>query len=151
MCAGQGRVTLPIIRTHPRGADVYATLIDSNAECCDTARAFAAEHALADVTVIHGDAGLSDSYMGLPRADVVIFSGVVRYLSRRDLRRTAKSFRQVCAPSAAVVWTHGEHDTHLDRDDPSGFRSRGASARLRCGITAAANVPAGWGSSAKCA
>lgn len=105
VCAGQGRVTLPLVLTHPRGADIHAILIDADAQCCDEARAFAAEHALAHVDVIHGDAGVSDTYVGCARGDIVIFSGVIRYLSRRDLKRTMRALPQLCTPAATVVWS----------------------------------------------
>jgi hypothetical protein len=81
--------------------------VDSNAEMCARARATAGELRLPSVEVVEADAGRSSTYASLPRADVVVLSGVFRYLGRRDLRRTARGLRQVCASDATVIWTLG--------------------------------------------
>jgi len=85
---------------------------------CATARATAAELDLDldHVTVIHADAGSSSTYAGTPRADVVVMSGVFWYFGRRDLRRTVRGFRQLCAPGAAVLFNFGSNPRFtLDR------------------------------------
>jgi SAM-dependent methyltransferase len=107
LCAGEGRVVLPVVAGHARGPDVHAVLVDSSAKMCETARATAAELRLTGVDVVNADAGRSSTYVPLPRADVVVLSGVFRYLGRRDVRQTARGLRQVCASSATLIWTLG--------------------------------------------
>jgi SAM-dependent methyltransferase len=107
VCAGEGRVVLPVLTRHTRGPDVDARLVDSDPVMCATARATVAELRLPRVEVVEADAGRSSTYAPLPRADVVILSGVFHHLGRRDLRRTARGLRQVCASDATVVWTLG--------------------------------------------
>ena len=107
LCAGEGRVALPVVARHERRPDVHAILIDSDREVCAIARATAAELGLTRVDVIEADAGLASTYVSLPRADLVVLSGVYRYLRRRDIRRTARGLRQLCASRATVLWTLG--------------------------------------------
>jgi hypothetical protein len=38
ICAGDGRVVVPVLASHPRGPDVHAHLVDSDPEVCARAR-----------------------------------------------------------------------------------------------------------------
>ena len=49
LCAGEGRVVLPVLARHERGPDVHAILVDSDTEVCATARATVAELRLPSV------------------------------------------------------------------------------------------------------
>src|SRR5262249_51067531 len=62
MCAGEGRVVLPVIASHPRGADVRAHLVDSDPEVCAKARETVDALGLEHVEVIDADAGRSSTY-----------------------------------------------------------------------------------------
>jgi ubiquinone/menaquinone biosynthesis C-methylase UbiE len=77
VCAGEGRIALPVIASHPRRPDVYAYLVDSDPEVCATARASIADLHLDHAEVVEADAGRSATYAALPRADVVVMSGVL--------------------------------------------------------------------------
>lgn len=107
ICGGSGRVVLPVLADHPRHAEVRAYLIDRDAASIAAARTAAAASAPAAVNAIEADAGLSDTYGGLPRADIVILSGVLVHLSPTDRGRLLRFIRQLASPGAQIIWTIG--------------------------------------------
>jgi len=107
LCAGAGRVVLPVLATHARGPDVHAWLVDSDPLACEDARETVDELHLSGVEVVTADAGRAATYAGFPRADIVVLSGVLHHLWRRDARRTVAGLRQVCAADATLIWTLG--------------------------------------------
>lgn len=109
ICGGEGRVLLPVLAEHPRRADIAAALIEFDATSAARARDHAAQQGLTNVEVRVQDAGLSDSYAGLPRASVVILSGVLVHVAPAGRRRLFRFLRQVCTPDAVLIWTAGNH------------------------------------------
>ncbi len=116
ICGGEGQVLLPVVAAHPRRADVRAAIVELDAASVTAARARIAELGLAHVSVVSGDAGVSDTYAGLPRAQVVVLSGVLVHLSPADRGRTIRFLPRLCAPRATVIWTIG------NRVDPTRAR-----------------------------
>ena len=69
MVAGQGRDLIPVLATHPRGADVTARLVELDPRNTTIARELA--EGLSRVDIVTGDASLVDAYTGLLPADLV--------------------------------------------------------------------------------
>lgn len=107
VCGGEGRVLLPVLAAHPRRTDLTAAIIELDPTSVARAREHVERLGLTCVEVHHRDAGLSDSYAGLPRAAVVILSGVLVHLAPSARRRLLGFLRQVVAPGAVLVWTAG--------------------------------------------
>ena len=145
ICGGQGHAVIPVLAAHPRTADITAIIVELAADNVAAARAEAVRAGLTGVVVVQADAGLSDSYAGLDRADFVILSGVVRHMTARDARRFVRALPQICAADARVLWTRREDATarrirswfeaagfrEIDADHGPGIRSFNL-ARMEC-------------------
>jgi Putative methyltransferase len=107
MCAGQGRDLIPVLARHPRGPDVSARLVELDPALAAAARLAAADHGLAGVEVVTGDAALTDAYAGLVPADLVLVCGVFGNVPDADIKRTVGCCGQLCGEGGTVVWTRG--------------------------------------------
>ena len=108
LCAGDGRDLLGVLAERDDAARVSATLVEVLPELVDRARAAAAGLA-ADVEVVAGDAGRSDTYAGLVTvpADVVLVVGVLGNVPDADVGSLVAALPQLCAPAATLVWSRG--------------------------------------------
>ncbi len=116
ICGGEGRVLLPVLAAHARRADVRGVIVELDAASVAAAADRIAELELTQVSVVRGDAGLSDTYAVLARAQVVIMSGVLVHLSPADRARAIRFLPRLCAPNATFLWTIG------NRFDPTRAR-----------------------------
>jgi hypothetical protein len=93
-------VLLPVVAAHPRQADVRAAIVLMRRRSRQHARD--AELGLAHVSVVSGDAGVSDTYAGLPRA-----GGRAERRPRPPLAGRPWTHHPVparlCAPRATVI------------------------------------------------
>lgn len=109
-CAGQGRDLIGALEGHPRAPDVRALLVEADPRNVAVARQLAAAAGLAaQVTVVEGDASVTDAYAD-PRhdvlpADLVLMCGVFGNVPDDDIARTVSLLPTLCAPGAAVVYT----------------------------------------------
>lgn len=140
ICGGEGQVLLPVLAAHPRRADVRGAIVELDPESVAAARTSIAALGLTGVDVVAGDAGLSDTYIGIPRAHVVVLSGVFMHLSPADRARLVRFLPHLCEPGATFIWTIG------NRFDPT--RSRRVNrtvARNGVDVTRTLAVPATGG------
>jgi hypothetical protein len=107
LCAGQGRDLIPVLGEHPRGRDVHARLVELDPGNADLARQLAADAGLAQVEVVTGDASLTDHYLDLAPADLVLVCGVYGNLRLPDIENTVAACTALCAAGGTVVWTRG--------------------------------------------
>jgi hypothetical protein len=107
LCAGQGRDLIPVLAEHPRGRDVRARLVELDPDNAATARAAAAHAGLDQVDVVTGDASLTDHYLDLTPADLVLVCGVYGNLRLADIERTVAACTSLCATGGTVIWTRG--------------------------------------------
>lgn len=106
LCAGQGRDLLPVLQTHPRRDDARARLVELDARNTEAARATADQLGLsAQVEVVEGDAALTDHYIELAPAELVVCCGVFGNVSDTDVQRIISFFPRLCARQGVVVWT----------------------------------------------
>jgi hypothetical protein len=105
VCAGDGRDILGVLASRPDADRVCVTLIESDQRLAAAAEASARTYGPVHVNVRRADAGLSDSYVGAVRADLVLLCGVLGNLADGDVRRTVEWLPELCAPGATVVWT----------------------------------------------
>jgi hypothetical protein len=107
LCAGQGRDLIPVLAEHPRGRDVHARLVELDPDNAEHARRAAAEAGLDRVEVVTGDASLTDHYLDLAPADLVLVCGVYGNLRPADIENTIATCAALCATGGTVIWTCG--------------------------------------------
>lgn len=109
VCAGQSRDLLPILISHPRGAQVRATMLELDPLNASFLHGALGSTRLSDVDVVVTDAGVSDAYTGLVPADLVLLCGVLANVELADARTLIGSLAMFCAPGAGVIWsTYGQ-------------------------------------------
>jgi (2Fe-2S) ferredoxin len=107
LCAGQGRDLIPVLAEHPRGRDVHARLVELDPENADYARRLVADAGLTQVEVVTGDASLTDHYLDLVPADLVLVCGIYGNLRLSDIETTVAACTALCATGGTVIWTRG--------------------------------------------
>lgn len=105
MCAGQGRDLIGVLSTHPRRCDVMARLVELDPRNAAAASQMVAEAGLPAVSVVVGDAGVTDAYAGMVPADLVLACGVFGNITDADIEHTIGCCTQLCATGGSVVWT----------------------------------------------
>ena len=107
LCAGQGRDLIPVLAEHPRGRDVHARLVELDPGNAELARRLAADAGLPQVEVVTGDASLTDHYLDLVPANLVLVCGVYGNLRLPDIENTVAACTAFCATGGTVIWTRG--------------------------------------------
>lgn len=125
MCAGQGRDLIGALAGHPRGLDVEARLVELDTRNVAAARAAADIADLPGVTVVQGNAGEMDSYLGAVPADLVLVCGVFGNVSDADIEHTVQTLPQLCAPAATVIWTRHRRPPDLTINIRAWFATAG--------------------------
>ena len=126
MCAGQGRDVIGALLEHPRRHDVTAVLVELDDALAEAARASARAAGLDGVSVRCADASTTDSYAGVPPADILLACGIFGNISNDDIERTINHLPMLCAPGATVIWTrYGRPDDDLAPEICRWFVARG--------------------------
>ncbi|MGW7540281.1 methyltransferase domain-containing protein [Streptomyces sp. NPDC054770] len=105
LCAGQGRDLLEVLRTHPRGQDVRARLVELDPRNVESAAETARSAGLQGIEAVAADAALLDHYAGMAPADVVLICGVFGNIADPDIERTVSACPQLCRTGGRVIWT----------------------------------------------
>lgn len=123
LCAGQGRDLLEVLADHPRRADVDARLVELDPELAASARERASD--FDQVEVVTGDASLTDQYVGVVPAELVMLCGIFGNISPQDIERIVEASPQLCRTGATVIWTRHREEPDLVPTICSWFESRG--------------------------
>lgn len=115
ICAGDARDVLPELASH-RGSPVRALLVERDVLLAERARAAAGDMGLSAVDVRTADAGVTDPYVDIAPADVVLACGVFGNVTLQDAKRTITELPSLLAADGIVIWTRGRRD---DGADPS--------------------------------
>lgn len=110
ICGGQGRELIGALEGHDRRSDIQGRLVELEARNAAFAREWAQAVGLTGLEVREGDASASDNYDGLPRADLVIVSGVFGHLCPDDRRRLIAFLPQISRTGATVLITTYEEN-----------------------------------------
>ena len=106
--AGQGRDLIPVLASHPRGADVTARLVELDPRNTAVARELANGPSSVDsVDIVTGDASLVEAYAGLIPADLVLLCGLFGNITDDDIRATISAARGLTRTGGTVIWTRG--------------------------------------------
>jgi Putative methyltransferase len=125
LCAGQGRDLIAVLARHPRRGDVTARLVELDPRNAEAARLAAGAAGLPQVEVVTGDAALTDHYVGLAPAYLVVACGVFGNMTDEDVERTVGYCTQLCAHGGTVVWTRGRWEPDLLPQICDWFAARG--------------------------
>lgn len=145
VCAGQGRDLLGALERHERGKDVSALLVELDPRNAEIAREHAAAAGLAGVTVLVGDAALTDHYLQSAPADLVLVCGVFGNISEADIERTIGHCAALCKPGGAVVWTRHRREPDLVPHICDWFAGNGFTLEFVTEPLAAADLSFGAG------
>jgi precorrin-6B methylase 2 len=112
MVAGQGRDLIPELAVHPRRDDVTARLVELDERNVEMARSAAREAGLTGVEVVAGDAALTDHYLGLAPADLVLICGLFVHITAEDIQQVVRHAPALIKRGGTVIWSgdHGELD-----------------------------------------
>jgi hypothetical protein len=105
LCAGQGRDLLEVLASRPDAARVRSHLVEYDQRNIAMAQAAIDAAGIANVTVLHADAGDLATYVGAVPADLVLLVGVLGNISDADVQATISALPQLCAADATVIWT----------------------------------------------
>ena len=129
MCAGDGRDVLPLL---PPGS--AAVLVERDPRLAERARRAAPD----GVTVVTGDAGITDPYASVAPAEVLLACGVFGNVPYADVVRTIAALPSLLAPGGTVVWTRAGNSSVRDLFAAHGFEelayNEPADARFRVGV-----------------
>ena len=128
MCAGQGRDLLGVLPSHARRDDVRALLVELDPRNVQRARARIDELGLDGVTIVEGDAGVTDSYAPIAPVDVALVCGVFGNVEDDDIAGAARLLPMLLAPGATVVWTRFPREPELLPRIDGWFRDAGFEA-----------------------
>jgi len=109
LCAGQAADILGVLDGHPRRDDADITLVELDPRNVGFALAHARDADVRRVRAVTGDAGLSDSLVGVPRAQVLLLIGMVTHITEEDFARLIGELPRICARDAIVVWNRRLH------------------------------------------
>jgi len=108
LVAGQGRDLIPVLASHPRGADVTARLVELDPRNTAVAQELANGLSSVDsVDIVTGDASLVEAYAGLIPADLVLLCGLFGNITDEDIRATISAARGLTRTGGTVIWTRG--------------------------------------------
>ncbi|MGH3387688.1 MAG: class I SAM-dependent methyltransferase family protein [Actinomadura sp.] len=113
LCAGQGRDLLEVLAEHPRRTDVTARLVELDRRNAAAAKDMAGAAGLEQVDVVVADAALTDHYLGMVPADIVLVCGLFGNITAEDIERTIDACRRLCDTGGTVIWTRGRFEPDL--------------------------------------
>lgn len=149
-CAGQGRDVVSALTDHPRRSDVRGLLVESDPANAAAALLGIDAAGLAGLSVLEGDAGCVDSYVGYLPADVVLLCGVFGNIPDDDILDTIQHSSTLCAPGATVIWTRHRRSPDLTPAIRAWWREAGfdevafdspADGSFAVGVNRLASVP----------
>jgi hypothetical protein len=124
-CAGQGHDILGVLEDRPYDRErVFGALIELDPKNAAAARDWIVRLGV-DFEVVEADAGTTSAYAGLVPADLLLLSGIMGNISASDIERLVHVSRQLCAPTATVLWTRGAQDPDLGPDIRRWFAEAG--------------------------
>ncbi|MEW1689103.1 class I SAM-dependent methyltransferase [Streptomyces sp. NPDC091265] len=109
VCSGQGRDLVGALAGHPRRDDVRARLVELDPGNTAVAAELARAAGLTRVEPVTGDASLTDHYLDLAPADLVLVCGVFGNIVDADIERTVDTCTRLCRTGGTVVWTRNRH------------------------------------------
>jgi hypothetical protein len=122
-CSGDGRDVLGVLAKRADAERVSAVFVEAHPMIADPARRAAAAVA-SRIEVRTADAGVTDTYLGVVPAEVVLLVGILGNISDTDLARTIATAPALCRPRATLLWSRGRAGG--DRNDM--VRARFAAA-----------------------
>ncbi|MFO1476082.1 MAG: AMP-binding protein [Verrucomicrobiota bacterium] len=103
LCAGDGRDLAAVLETHPRRAEVSATLLEIDPDSVARGRSAAASLP-SRMEFLQVDAAQARHYEGRVPADLVLLSGFLGHLRHESALGLVRSLPMLCRPGGSVIW-----------------------------------------------
>lgn len=125
VCSGQGHDILGVLneRVGDRSR-VTGTLVEINPSNVAVARRRIASMKV-HFDVLEADAGSSDTYRDIPRADLLLLVGIMGNLSEADIEKLVRTAPQLLNEGGCAVWTRGDQEPDLGDEIRGWFRDAG--------------------------
>lgn len=125
VCAGQGHDILGVLTERPGDRRrVNGTLVEIDPTNAAVARR-RIESMKLHFNVVVADAGASDTYREMPRADLVLLAGIMGNLAVEDIERLVRTAPQWLRPGGTVLWTRGDQEPDLGDEIRGWFADAG--------------------------
>ncbi len=125
VCSGDGRDLIGVLADRDDAERVTATLLELHPTIAQHARERAENAGLEGIEVRTADAGLTDSYLGVVPADVVLLVGIFGNITDADLQATIAAAPALCTPGATLLWSRGRDDGDLNDQVRAWFAAAG--------------------------
>lgn len=117
--AGQGRDILSVLKERKDNNRIFTYLIDTDMECLDYAKNYAEKNNIINVNVVNIDGSLTENYKDIPKADLIIFCGMMNQKNTEEVKSLANNMKFLCNEDAQIIWSrHG-----YDEDYSTSFRN----------------------------
>ena len=111
ICAGDGRDVIGVLRSHERGNDVTAWLVELDRESVAAGIRATTTAGLHDsVNFLNTDATDYATYAGFAPADIVLACGVWGHVPADQRASLVNGLAALCNPGGASIWTRGVAD-----------------------------------------
>ena len=117
--AGQSRDILPVLIGRKDNDRITTYLIDTDIECLNYAKNYAKDNNIINVHIVDMDGSLVKNYKDIPKADLIIFCGMMTQKNTDEVKKLANNIKLICNKDAQIIWSrHG-----YDKDYSTPFRN----------------------------
>ena len=99
-----------MLSDHPRRGDVFARLVELDEQNTAKAKERASAAGLSQVDVVTADASLTDHYLDISPADLILVCGIFGNITDEDIQRVIGCCTQLCRVGGVVIWTRHRRD-----------------------------------------
>ncbi|MFN3911427.1 class I SAM-dependent methyltransferase family protein [Hyphomonas sp.] len=105
LCAGQGRDLMEVLADHPRARDVRARLVELDPRNSSSIQKQVDDLGLDQIEVVTGDASITDHFVEMSPANLVLLCGIFGNIVDEDIKRAINVCWQLCQTRGTVIWT----------------------------------------------
>ena len=122
MGAGQGRDILPLLHNNITHT-VY--LIDTEQKCLNYAEEYSLFNKIDNVHLINEDAFVLKTYNDIPKADLIIFCGMLNNVNEDDVNKFAKYTTLLLKDGGEIIWSRRTYDNDYNKELRAIFTNNG--------------------------
>jgi len=108
--AGQSRDILPVLIGRKDNDRITTYLIDTDIECLNYAKNYAKDNNIINVHIVDMDGSLVKNYKDIPKADLIIFCGMMTQKNTDEVKNLANNIKLICNEDAQIIWSRHGYD-----------------------------------------